>query len=502
MTDNKRGAGILLHISSLPSQFGIGDMGPEAITFADFLHRSGQKYWQLLPLNPTEAGQGNSPYSSISSRAGNTLLISPELLVKEELLQATEIERYFLPQEGKTNFAEVERVKSEIFTKAWDNFQKNGTNTLNQEFKKFCDKEAYWLNDFALYMLLKQQNGSQPWFSWPKQYKLRDEKALKDLLNDNKVDIEKIKFLQFLFSKQWHQLRSYCNEKNIKLFGDLPFYVSYDSVDVWAHKDLFSLDEEGNMIGVAGVPPDAFSDDGQLWGMPVFLWDVLKQQGYEWWIERLKKNMELFDLLRLDHFRAFADYWEVPAKETTAKNGEWKQGPREDLFNAIKNAFGDLPFIAEDLGEINDPVYELRDAFQFAGMKVLQFAFGDDMPQSPYIPHNYSENFIAYTGTHDNNTIRGWYRQEGSRHHQQIEQYVGQALTEDDIHIVMGRLAYASVANIAILPMQDVLGIDELGRMNTPASGDNNWQWRLLPGQITDDAENRLIEWVKLYHRD
>lgn len=502
MKENKRGAGILLHISSLPSYFGIGDMGPKAISFADFLHLAGQKYWQLLPLNPTEQGQGHSPYSSISSRAGNILLISPELLVHDDLLKAEELEEYYLPQEGKTIFAEAERVKAEIFEKAWQNYQQGKGRQLKKDFEHFRKKEAYWLDDFALYMVLKQESGGRPWFEWTEEYKMRDKKALHKLLSGNEDAFEKIKFLQFIFSKQWMDLREYCNNKGIKFFGDLPFYISYDSVDVWSHRELFSLDKEGNMIGVAGVPPDAFSEDGQLWGMPVFLWNVLKKHHYDWWIERFKKNMELFDLLRLDHFRAFADYWEVPASEKTAKNGKWKPGPGADFFNAVKKSLGDLPFIAEDLGEINDPVYELRDEFNFPGMKVLMFAFGEGMPTNPYVPHNYSENFVAYTGTHDNNTIRGWYRQEGCKYHRQIEQYIGKQLTEDDIHIEMSRLAYASVANITILPMQDVLGIDEMGRMNTPASGENNWQWRLLPGQVTTDAENRLKEWTRLYNRD
>lgn len=501
MTENKRGAGILLHISSLPSQFGIGDMGPEAKIFAAFLNQGNQKYWQLLPLNPTEQGQGHSPYSSISSRACNTLLISPELLVNDGLLDQDDIKQYHLPQEGKIDYQAVDRIKSEIFEKAWQNFLDGKGEGLQKLFKQFCEKENYWLDDFALYMLLKQQHNCQPWFEWPEEYKLRNTESLEKLEKENCNAIEKIKFLQFLFSKQWHELKSYCNSLNIKLFGDLPFYTSYDSVDVWSHRDLFSLDKEGNMIGVAGVPPDAFSEDGQLWGMPVFLWDVLKETGYKWWIERFKKNMELFDILRLDHFRAFADYWEVPADSNTARNGKWLPGPGAHFFDAVKNALGELPFIAEDLGEINDPVYKLRDQFGFPGMKVLQFAFGHEMPTNPYIPHNYSANFIAYTGTHDNNTIRGWYRQEGSKHHHQIEQYVGRPLTEDDIHVIMGRLAYASVANIAILPVQDVLGLDEIARMNTPASGENNWQWRLLPGQITFEAANHLKEWTILYNR-
>jgi 4-alpha-glucanotransferase len=297
MTDNKRGAGILMHISSLPSPFGIGDLGPEAIRFTDFLHKSGQKYWQLLPLNPTEQGQGHSPYSSISSRAGNTLLISPELLAKDDLLSTEELNQYFLPHEGKTDFTEAARVKAAIFDRAWKNFQQKKGTQLYKDFEKFCKKEAYWLDDFALYMVLKQDNGNKPWFEWPEKFKLRDAKTLKTLLADSADAAEKIKWLQFIFSKQWHELKTYVNNKNIKFFGDLPFYTSYDSVDVWANRNLFSIDEEGNTIGMAGVPPDAFSEDGQLWGMPVFRWDVLKKNNYSWWIERFKKNMELFDLL-------------------------------------------------------------------------------------------------------------------------------------------------------------------------------------------------------------
>lgn len=501
MTDHKRGAGILLHISSLPSPFGIGDVGPEAKSFADFLHSSGQKYWQFLPLNPTEEGQGHSPYSSISSRAGNTLFISPELLANEGLLNFEDLQQYHLPQENRTNYREAEKVKSEIFEKAWKNFQHGEGDHLQHAYKEFCRKEAYWLDDFSLYMLLKKQQECKPWFEWPKKYKLREKHSLKKLLSDNEDQIKKIQWLQFLFSKQWHELKKYCNDRQIKFFGDLPFYVSYDSVDVWANRDLFSLDKDGNMIGAAGVPPDAFSDDGQLWGMPVFLWHVHKKYHFAWWIERLKKNMELFDILRLDHFRAFADYWEVPAKETTARNGKWSPGPRSDFFKAVKKELTELPFIAEDLGEINNAVYELRDEFAFPGMKVLQFAFGNEMPQSIYIPHNYSENFVAYTGTHDNNTIRGWYREEGRHHHWQMQQYIGKPLSEENIHLEMARLAYSSVANIVILPMQDVLGLNEAARMNTPASGENNWRWGLIPHQITNSISEQLREWTALFNR-
>ncbi len=503
MNDHKRGAGILLHITSLPSPFGIGDMGPDAKTFADFLHRSGQQYWQLLPLNPTEAGQGNSPYSSISSRAGNTLLISPELLAKEGLLDDCELDRFHLPQKEKTDFEAAEKNKKIIFELAWKNFKNGKAKHLAEPFIQFCKKEAYWLDDFVLYSILKKQFNGLPWFEWP-DITLQNPKGESLKANDDFHQFEEpgeIAFLQFIFSKQWHELKSYCNNLNIKLFGDLPFYASYDSVDVWTNKEIFRLNEEGKMIGVAGVPPDAFSDDGQFWGMPVFRWDVLKQRGYDWWIERIKKNMELYDILRLDHFRAFADFWEVLGESETAINGEWKSGPGADLFLAIKKELGDLPFIAEDLGEINEPVHELRKRFDFPGMKILQFAFGFGMPSSNYIPHNYTTNFVVYTGTHDNNTICGWYLQEGKQHHYQLEKYFGMPLNEKNIHLVMGRLAYASVATIAILPMQDILGLDENARMNIPASTTDNWLWRLLPNQITTDVEVRLKEWVELYNR-
>ncbi|MBA9079553.1 malto-oligosyltrehalose synthase [Rufibacter quisquiliarum] len=499
---NERGAGILLHISSLTSPFGIGDMGPEARNFANFLQASNQKYWQLLPLNPIEAGQGYSPYSSISSRAGNPLLISPELLAKEGLLNAEELSQYHLPQTGSVDYEQAKRVKDELLEKAWQTFKNGDFPALQQQFVDYCGTEAGWLHDFALYVLLKDQNGGSAWFQWEEKYKQRDPEALEQLVQDHAEAIEKTKWVQFIFNKQWKRLRTYCNNRGIQMFGDMPFYISYDSVDVWGNRDIFAVDEEGNMTGVAGVPPDSFSEDGQLWGMPVFKWDVLKEQGYDWWMGRLRKNMELYDLVRLDHFRAFADYWEVPAGEETAKNGEWKLGPGADFFTFVEKELGSLPFIAEDLGEINDLVLKLRDDFNLPGMKILQFAWGDEMPQNDYMPHNYARNFIAYTGTHDNNTTLGWYRQEGKPHHQQIEHYVGRELSEHDIWWVMARLAYASVAKTAILPMQDVLGIDEQGRMNTPGQGQGNWGWRLVPGQITKETENQLKEWTWLYNRD
>jgi 4-alpha-glucanotransferase len=501
-TDNARRAGILLHLTSLPSPFGIGDLGPEAKRFADFLHRTRQRYWQLLPINPTEGGQGHSPYSSTSSRAGNVLLLSPELLVRDGVLTKEILRQYELPAEATTDYDMAERVKGELFNKAWAAFQDGKGPSLQKGFEAFKEQERGWLFDFALYTALKQHHKGKPWYEWPEPYKQRESKALEQFAETHTDEMEKVQWLQYLFAKQWTALKSYCNAKNIQLLGDLPIYVSYDSVDVWANKPLFKLDEKGNRLGLAGVPPDAFSDDGQLWGMPVYDWAVLKKRNYDWWVDRLRKNSELFDVIRLDHFRAFADYWEVPAGETTAKNGEWKPGPGAHFFTSVKQQLGDLPFIAEDLGEINEAVLQLRDEFSLPGMKILQFAFGGDVASSDYIPHNYTPNFVAYTGTHDNNTTRGWFRQEVSAEMQhRIQHYLARPVSEKDIAYFFCRLAHASVAKTVILPMQDVLGLDEAARMNTPASGKNNWGWRLLPGQLTREAEQQLSEWTSLYNR-
>ena len=500
---NERGAGLLAHISSLPSPFGIGDMGPEAKLFADFLGRSRQRFWQLLPLNPTEEGQGHSPYSSISSRAGNHLFISPDALMRDGLLDAEDLQNAMLPQEGKTNYGEAEKIKAILFEKAWKSFQSGKGTHLTKDFEAFKQKEKEWLDDFSLYALLKQSNGGKPWYEWEDALKFRDASALEDKRNDKGGDIDKIKWLQFIFSRQWMSLKNYCNNRGIQLIGDMPFYVSYDSADVWSHRHLFALDENGERTGMAGVPPDAFSADGQLWGMPVFNWDAVGQENYKWWVERLRKNMELFDIVRLDHFRAFSGYWEVPKGESTAKNGSWKKGPGADFFKVMQKELGRLPFIAEDLGEIDDDVYGLRDEFHFPGMKVLQFAFGEDMPSSVHIPHNYEENFVVYTGTHDNNTTRGWFTTEaGDDAKVALEAYAGRPISSAEVNMVLARMAYASVAAIAILPVQDVLNLDERARMNTPASGSNNWGWRLFPGQINGVAEENLRQWARLYNRE
>lgn len=496
---NERGAGILLHISSLPSAFGIGDLGPEARIFANFLYRSHQKYWQLLPLNPTERGQGHSPYSSTSSMAGNVLFISPELLEQNGFLDRDLLNQNQLPASDKVDFTAVDEIKHRLLNEAWERFKNTAAPSWQNEFDLFCQKEKDWLDDFCLFMILKEQYKGQPWYQWPDEFKFRSEKALKNLPEKFPDQYQKQKWFQFIFSKQWNQLKKYCNDRHIEFIGDMPFYVSYDSADVWSNTEIFKLDSKGNKTGVAGVPPDAFSDDGQLWGMPVFRWNVLKKNNYKWWIDRLRKNVELFDVTRLDHFRAFSDYWEVAATEKTAKKGKWQKGPGTHFFKYVKQALGALPFIAEDLGEIDEPVYQLRDEFRLPGMKVLQFAFGEDMGSSLHIPHNYKQNFFVYTGTHDNNTSLGWWKTDATQ--PRVEEYFGEAITESKIAPLLCRMAYSSIAKVAILPMQDVLSLDESARMNMPSSTDNNWQWRLLPCKLTDTIESQLKLWTKIYHR-
>jgi 4-alpha-glucanotransferase len=499
---DKRSAGILLHITSLPSAFGIGDIGPQAKAFADFLFRSKQRYWQLLPLGPIEAAQSYSPYSSNSSMAGNTLLISPESLRDDGLLTDADLRKSRIKNTGKVRYREAVKVKQLLFDQAYANFKSQKDSALSRQFEMFCDEESSWLEDFARYSLLKEIEG-KAWYDWPDNFKFRDSKSMDELAKKNTVPFEKIKWLQYIFIRQWEQLRFYCNQLNISLYGDLPFYVSYDSADVWANPQYFSLDETRTIKSMAGVPPDYFNADGQLWGMPIFDWKVLRQQNYSWWIARLKKNIELFDVVRLDHFRAFADFWEVNANEKTAKNGRWVAGPGGDFFTVAQEKLGFLPFVAEDLGDINDAVYALRDGFGFPGMKVLQFAFGDNLGLNDYIPHQYTPNFVVYTGTHDNNTTVGWYRKDlNAKFRAHVSQYLGRKINQGNVHIELARVAYQSVAKTVIVPFQDVLGLDESARMNRPASTENNWIWRMKnDGLEIPKTEQRLKHWSELYNR-
>jgi len=501
--EDNRSAGILMHITSLPSEYGIGDFGKPAYQFIDFLTAAGQQYWQILPLNPTKSTNGHSPYSSNSAMAGNYLLISPEELLRDGLLNASDVDKFKVENSGRIDFEKTEKSKSKLLSKAYKHFSKSADHILAEGYSTFCEQESYWLNDFALYATIKQHLKSSAWYHWPTELKTREPEALAKFAKEHAEEIDEIKWQQFVFYRQWLALKDYANKNSVKIIGDLPFYLDYDSVEVWANPELFSLDEELNVKTVAGVPPDYFNDKGQLWGMPVFNWANMKATNYDWWIKRLKKNLELFDLLRLDHFRAFSSYWAVAAEEQDAVNGSWQQGPGADFFNELKKQLGSLPFIAEDLGEITSDVEELRDQFNLPGMKVLQFAFGEDMPSSPHIPYRYrTPNAIVYSGTHDNNTVVGWYNTEiDKRTKQRIKLYTGVSVGHKNIHEVMLRLAYGSNAFIAILPIQDVLGLDESARMNVPGNANGNWNWRMDDDAVTSKIAKLLSAQTAIYGR-
>lgn len=502
-SQSNRSAGILLHITSLPSAFGSGDLGPEAYAFADFLQRAHQTYWQILPLNPVEAGSAFSPYSACSSMAGNTALISPELLVEERLLAASDLEPFRTPVSSQADLATAMQNKDQLLQRAWENFRDGEQSTRHEAFYAFNQKEAHWLDEFALYRVLKDAHGSEPWYRWEARYKQRHAESLRQFAEGHAQAILQVKWKQFIFACQWAHLKRYCNDRGIYLFGDLPIYLCHDSVDVWANPGIFSLNGDGSLRAMAGVPPDFFNENGQLWGMPVFDWEALQASGYAWWIQRLRKNREFFDLIRIDHFRAFADYWEVPAGKPTAAEGTWRMGPGISFFRAVQQQLGDLPFVAEDLGEITADVHALREALGLPGMKVLQFAFSDHAGESMYTPHNYSDtNFIVYTGTHDNNTTRGWYRNDLAKDKRKgLDTYTGQRVRERNVHLALIRLAYASIAKTAIIPLQDVLGLDESARLNMPGSTGANWRWRMLPNTLTAEIEAQLREFTQLYNR-
>lgn len=498
-----RKAGILLHISSLPAGYATGDMGPEAYSFARFLCRSGQKYWQVLPLNPTDEKNGFSPYGSTSAMAGNILFISPERLVEQKLLPADEIKNIlFTGNEDKACFKEALELKDRLLSVTWNNYLKKGCQNHTIPFNQFCERESYWLDDYVMYVILKDLYKGLPWYKWRTEYKKRYPPALDALRDDYAGSLSKVKWYQYLFSKQWKELRDYCRQLDIELFGDMPIYISHDSVDVWTNPRIFSIDEEGTPVNVAGVPPDYFNDNGQLWGMPVFNWEAMKENGYAWWKKRIRRNLDLFDLIRLDHFRAFSAYWSVPAHHKTAREGEWEQGPGMDFFNALEDEFGTLPVVAEDLGDIDEPVHILRKKAGIPGMKVLQFAFGDNMPLAENIPHNFTHDTFVYTGTHDNNTTVGWYKKNTSAaDRKRLSTYTGSRVRKDNVHRVLTRLAYASVSQTVIIPMQDVLGLGEEAMMNSPGRSEGNWTWRLKKGMTDQDISAYLRGMAKTYGR-
>jgi 4-alpha-glucanotransferase len=495
-----RRSGILLHLTSLPSRFGIGDLGPSAYQFADFLADAGQSIWQILPLNPTSPTSGNSPYSSFSAFAGNPLLISPERLVDEGFLVPSDIEDPPSFSEERVKYDAASGYKRDLLRKAFAMFSQG--NLEDHDFVGFCRENAYWLNDYALFAAAKEHFGGIAWSSWPPELKQRTGAALQEWQEQLAEKILAEKFFQYLFFRQWSAFKSYCELKSIQLIGDLPIYVSFESVDVWSHPRLFQLDAEQRPTFVAGVPPDYFSLTGQLWGNPVYRWQELKESGYRWWIQRFDHNLRLFDAVRLDHFRGFVGYWAIPSSETTAINGSWEPAPACDFFTTLFKRFPYLPVIAEDLGVITPDVREIMTHFDFPGMKVLQFAFGGDLSVNPYAPHNHTRNALVYTGTHDNNTTRGWFGKDLDETGKEgLSQYLGRQVVAAEIHWELIRLAMMSVCATAIIPMQDVLGLEEEARMNVPAVAHGNWEWRLLSAQLSPRLAERLAGMTRLYGR-
>jgi 4-alpha-glucanotransferase len=482
-----RASGILLHPTSLAGPFGVGDLGPEAYRFVDFLGAAGQRIWQVLPLGPT--GYGDSPYQSLSAFAGNPLLISPEKLVEHGYLDRADTTESF--PEDRVEFGRVIPFKLALLRKAFDRF-KGG-----REYEEFCESNRAWLDDFARFAALKNANDGKTWTEWTRMEADPDEIAAH-------------KFRQFEFFRQWAELKEYCEARGVRVLGDIPIYVAHDSADVWANPDLFELDERGRAAKMSGVPPDYFSATGQLWGNPVYRWERLRESGYAWWIERFRAVFATVDMVRLDHFRGFESYWEVPAGETTAVNGRWAKGPGASLFEAVEHALGRLPIIAENLGVITPEVEALRERFGFAGMSILQFAFGADAQAASFRPHNYVRELAAYTGTHDNDTTVGWWTTAGAgdstRSHAEVERerrftraYLGDGARE--IHWAFIRTLAASIADIVMAPAQDVLGLGGEARMNTPATTRGNWTWRMRPGALTDEMAARLKELTVLYDR-
>jgi 4-alpha-glucanotransferase len=491
----KRHSGILLHITSLPSKYGIGDMGAFAYAFADFAVSCGQKYWQVLPINPTDGINGNSPYSCSSAFAGNELLISPEMMVIEGFLQPSDVKISTPLAEEKVDYAGVKAYKERIFNLAYRRFQKRAD---REDFDQFVRVQHYWLEDFALFTVIKSVHGGRGWYDWPGALKARQPRALKDFSRRHSSDLERVKFIQFLFFRQWHKLKYYANSKNMAIIGDIPIYVNYDSVDVWCHPSFFKIDSEGNLQFISGVPPDYFSRTGQRWGNPVYNWAALKKVKYNWWVRRIAHDLELFDYLRIDHFRGFAGFWQIPAHEKLAVFGRWVKGPGEAFFKVLAKQFRPLPIIAEDLGEITPDVIELMKKFGFPGMRVLLFAFDGDIDHNPHVPANYPAHCVAYSGTHDNNTIQGWYHQEARPHEKaNIARVLGMKFTPRNLHWTMIEVLMRSRAETVIIPMPDLLGLREQGRMNTPATKVNNWQWRLKANALTPRLAHKIARITK-----
>jgi 4-alpha-glucanotransferase len=502
-----RASGILLHPTSLPGRFAIGDLGRAAYEFADFLIGSGQCLWQVLPLGPT--GYGDSPYACYSAFAGNTVLISPEKLVADGLLSQDELDQVQPLAGDRVDFSRAHEIKDCLLAKAFARYQRTTDAELRSEFETFVAQNASWLTDYALFRALKTEHDGKPWHEWERALVHRAPDAIAQATGQLHDQIEAHKFAQFLFFKQWSELKTYCNQRGISLIGDVPIFVAQDSADVWTNPEQFKLDGNGIPTVVAGVPPDYFSATGQYWGNPLYHWERMRADGFKWWVERVRASLQMVDIARIDHFRGFAACWEIPGGDTTAERGRWVEVPGRELFTAIRNALGELPIIAEDLGVITPDVERLRDAFGFPGMRILQFAFSSD-PKNIDLPHNYHRNVVVYTGTHDNDTTLGWFNSvAGAGSTRSAAQIIAERKLclkylhtgGAEIHWDFIRAVLASVADTAIVPLQDLLGLGTEARMNLPNSTSGNWSWRFRDGDLTEEHGARLKDLTETYGR-
>jgi 4-alpha-glucanotransferase len=490
-----RSAGILLHVTSLPGKYGIGDFGPAAHAFVESLARAKQTWWQVLPLTPP--ADGSNPYNSFSAFAGNPNLVSPELLLRDGLLRRSDLSAQGFP-EGKVGYPRVNDFRSEILRRAWERFAGGAVGSLRGEFEQFCHDQSAWLDDFALFMALKEMNENKPWTEWDRSIVRRNKSALDAARCELAEHVQRHQFVQFLFFRQLNDLRRRAHELGVKLFGDMPIFVSGDSADVWANPHLFQLDKDGHAKVVSGCPPDYFSETGQRWGNPHYDWPAMTRDAFAWWVARLRNTFAQVDMIRIDHFRGFEAYWQIKAQHPTAKDGRWVKAPGTELFHTLRRELGSLPLVAEDLGLITPEVVALRESFGLPGMKVLQFAFGG-APDDPFLPHNYERNTVAYTGTHDNDTTVGWFKSLQSEERRRVERYVPGSGRNVAWELI--RLAWSSVADTAIAPLQDVLSLGPDARMNLPGTAAGNWGWRLKPGMLKNQLLDRLGEMTETYGR-
>ena len=496
----ERSAGVIMHIASLPGKFGIGTFGKEAYEYVEFLYKSGMRYWQILPLGQT--GYGDSPYQSFSAFAGNPYFIDFDILKDEGILSKAEyINENYGDNEEYIDYGLLFNIKYIVLRRAYENFKKSHNFLLKEYFESFKEANNWWLDNYSLYMAVKGKFNLASWQEWDDDIKKRRPEAIELYRNELSDEIEFWSFIQFLFFKQWNELKSYANEKGIKIIGDMPIYVAEDSADVWSNPEAYLIYEETlKPISIAGCPPDAFSEIGQLWGNPLYDWNYMEKTGYKWWIKRVEESLKLYDVVRIDHFRGFESYWEIPYGDTTAINGEWVKGPGIKLFNAIKESLGEINVIAEDLGFLTKEVKEFLEETGFPGMKVLQFAF-DEREESNYLPHTYTNNCIAYTGTHDNDTFRGWFELTGNKSDvKYCKEYL--ALTEEEGYnwgFIRG--AWASVADVSIALMQDFLNLGNETRVNFPSTLGENWKWRIKEGSYNTELADKIYKYTKMYGR-